>query len=49
MVKNIKEKGQKKRNLIIEHAKNEILIQGVNSLSLRQISNELGISHGNLH
>jgi len=49
MVKNIKEKGQKKRSLIIEHAKNELLIHGVNSLSLRKISNELGISHGNLH
>ena len=49
MVKNIKEKGQKKRSLIIEHAKNELLIHGVNSLSLRQISNDLGISHGNLH
>ena len=49
MVKNIKEKGQKKRSLIIEHAKNELLIHGVNSLSLRKISNDLGISHGNLH
>ena len=49
MVKNNKEKGQKKRSLIIEHAKNELLIHGVNSLSLRQISNDLGISHGNLH
>ena len=49
MVKNIKEKGQKKRSLIIDHAKNELLIHGVNSLSLRKISNDLGISHGNLH
>ena len=49
MVKNIKEKGQKKRSLIIEHAKNELLIHGVNSLSLRKISHDLGISHGNLH
>ena len=49
MVKNIKEKGQKKRSLIIEHAKNELLIHGVNSLSLRKISHNLGISHGNLH
>ena len=49
MVKIIKEKGRKKRSLIIEHAKNELLIHGVNSLSLRKISNELGISHGNLH
>lgn len=49
MVKKIKEKGRKKRSLIIEHAKNELLIHGVNSLSLRKISNELGISHGNLH
>ena len=49
MVKNIKQKGQKKRKLIIEHAKNELLIHGVNSLSLRKISSELGISHGNLH
>ncbi|MDB4158453.1 TetR/AcrR family transcriptional regulator [Gammaproteobacteria bacterium] len=49
MVKKIKEKGRKKRSLIIEHAKNELLIHGVNSLSLRKISNDLGISHGNLH
>src|SRR6056300_1503067 len=49
MVKKIKEKGLKKRSLIIEHAKNELLIHGVNSLSLRKISNDLGISHGNLH
>ena len=49
MVKNIKEKGQKKRKMIIDHAKNELLIHGVNSLSLRKISSDLGISHGNLH
>lgn len=49
MVKKVKEKGRKKRSLIIEHAKNELLIHGVNSLSLRKISNDLGISHGNLH
>lgn len=49
MAKNIKEKGLKKRKIIIDHAKNELLIHGVNSLSLRKISSDLGISHGNLH
>lgn len=49
MVKNNKEKGIKKRKIIIDHAKNELLIHGVSSLSLRKISADLGISHGNLH
>jgi AcrR family transcriptional regulator len=49
MVKKIKEKGEKKRKIIRDHAKNELVIHGVNSLSLRKISADLGISHGNLH
>jgi len=49
VVKNNKEKGIKKRKIIIDHAKNELLIHGVSSLSLRKISADLGISHGNLH
>ena len=49
MVKKLKEKGQKKRKAIIDYAKNELIIHGVGSLSLRKISSDLGISHGNLH
>ncbi len=49
VVKINKEKGIIKRKIIIDHAKTQLLIHGVNSLSLRKISAELGISHGNLH
>ena len=49
MVKKLKEKGQKKRKAIIDYAKNELLIHGVCSLSLRKIRSDLGISHGKLH
>ncbi len=49
VVNNIKGKGTRKRKIIIDHAKNELLIHGVNSLSLRKISADLNISHGNLH
>jgi AcrR family transcriptional regulator len=46
--KPVQERGQKRRLLILEAARAKLMEQGVGGLVLRDIADEMGITHGNL-